>query len=153
MPKIDFSKIEDSQDYTPVPEDKYLVEVVEVEELSTDHGDEQWKLKMEILEGEYTGRFIYDRLFFTEKAYPRLKLVCGRFGIDVSGEMDLKPEMLNHKLVYVEVKVEDYEIDGKIKHSNNVPFAGYEHTDKVAQDRGSVTAGEPGTNPDGDLPF
>lgn len=153
MPKIDFSKIEDSPDFTPVPEGKYLVEVVEVEELSTDKGDEQWKLKMEILEGEYCGKFIYDRLFFTDRAYPRLKLVCSRLGIDVSGEMDLEPELLNHRLVFVDVKIEDYEKDGKTKQKNNVPYAGYEHTSKVVQDRETVPSGESGKNPDGELPF
>ena len=66
-------------------------------------------------------------MVFSQKALPRVKLICSRLGVDVAGEIDLKPEHLIEKTCLVTVTIEEYEGDeGKVKKRNSVPFSGYE---------------------------
>lgn len=151
MPKLDFAAIEEASDFTPVPEDRYLCKLTEVEEKTTDHGDEMWKFKFEIQNGKYKGRYLFDQLVFSEAALKRVKLVCSRFGLDVTGEVDLVPEMVKGKLIYVLAEDDFYEKDGKRIPTNKVGFAGYEH-----YGGGEETAMAAGTKEDageGNLPF
>jgi len=76
---------------------------------------------------EFTGRFIFDNLVFSEAAIKRAKLICSRLGLDVSGELNLTPSLLKDRRCYISVLTEEYEDnEGKIKKRNIVPFAGYE---------------------------
>lgn len=127
MPKVDFSKVDDVQDFSPLPDGKYLCQVSEIEEATTQYDDEMWKLKFEVVEGEHKGRFIFDNLVFSEAALKRAKLICSRLGLDVSGEVELTPSMLKGRRCYLSVLTEEYEdSEGKTKKRNVVPFAGYE---------------------------
>jgi hypothetical protein len=127
MPRINFAEVDNVQDFSPVPQGKYPCRLVEVEEASTQYGDEMWKLKFEITEGEYAGRFIFDNMVFSEAAMKRVKLICSRLGLNTSGEVDLTPGMLEGCSCLLSVEVEDYEDhEGRIKKRNVVPFAGYE---------------------------
>lgn len=133
MPKIDFSKIDDVQDFSPLPDGKYLCKLAGIEEASTQYGDEMWKLRFEVIKGEHTGRFIFDNLVFSEAAMKRVKLICSRLGLDVSSEIEITPELLEGRKCYVSVLTEEYEDnEGNNKKRNVVPFAGYER----AQDTG-----------------
>ncbi len=135
MPKVDFSKIDDVQDFSPLPPGKYPCRLVEVEEAKTQYDDEMWKLRFQVASGPHAGRFIFDNLVFSEAAIKRAKLICSRLGLDVSGELELTPEMLKGRACQVTVDVQDYEDqEGKTKKRNVVPFAGYERsgqTDEV----------------------
>ena len=149
MPKIDFSNIDDVQDFTPLPDGEYLCRLAEIEEASTYNGDEMWKLKFEVINGEYTGRYIFDNMVFSEAALKRVKLICSRLGIDVSGEVDLTPSMLEGATCFITTEIEEYEDnEGKIKPRNVVPFAGYERADAVS----SESAGDSGLSEE-KLPF
>jgi hypothetical protein len=144
MPHIDFSAIEEPQDFTPIPTGRYRASVSDVEESATRHGDEMWKVKFTILDGDCEGRTVFDNIVFSEKAYPRLKMFCSRLGVDVKGAVDLAPEMLLDKTCLLTVEEGEYQDrDGNAKPCNTVPFAGYE------VDPGPSTNGESG---DGD-PF
>ncbi len=136
MPKVDFSKVEDVQDFSPLPEGKYLCKVSDIEETTTQYDDEMWKLKFEVIQGEHTGRFIFDNMVFSEAAMKRVKLICSRLGLDVSGELDLTPSLLKGRRCYISVITEEYEDnEGRIKKRNIVPFAGYERAkDAVTAD-------------------
>lgn len=126
MPKIDFATVDDVHDFKPLPEGKYPCRVDNVEEASTKNGDEMWKLRFEVTSGESKGRYIFDNLVFSPAAMKRVKLFCSRLGLDVSGELDLKPEMLSNKTVVLALGVKDYEDDqGSTKQRNVVPFDGY----------------------------
>lgn len=132
MPKVDFSKIDDVQDFSPLPPGKYPCRLVEVEEAKTQYDDEMWKLRFQVASGPHAGRFIFDNLVFSEAALKRAKLICSRLGLDVSGELDLTTEMLKGRACQVTVDVEDYEDkEGKLKKRNIVPFAGYERSGQV----------------------
>ena len=137
MPKVDFSKIDDVQDFSPLPAGKYPCKLVEVEEARTQYDDEMWKLRFQVASGQYAGRFIFDNLVFSEAAIKRAKLICSRMGINVSGELNLTTDMLKGRACQVTVDVEDYEDkEGKTKKRNVVPFAGYERsgqTDEAAE--------------------
>ncbi len=127
MPKVDFSHIDDVQDFTPIPAGKYLCKLVEIEEATTQYGDEMWKMRFQVVEGKHTGRYVFDNLVFSEAALKRVKLVCARLGLNVAGELDLTPELLKNRTCFLTVQTEEYEDDeGKQKMRNVVPFAGYE---------------------------
>jgi hypothetical protein len=147
MPKIDFSKIDDVQDFSPLPDGKYLCRLTEIEEASTQYGDEMWKLRFEVIQGEHIGRFIFDNMVFSEAALKRVKLICSRLGLDVSGEIDLTPSLLEGRKCYVSVLTEEYEDnEGNIKKRNIVPFAGYERATDTGEDIAEDDSEE-------DLPF
>ena len=133
MPKIDFTKIDDVSDYSPLPEGEYPCRLVDIDEASTRHGDDLWKLKFVVEEGEHSGRYVFDNLVFSERAMPRVKLICSRLGVDTTGAIDLQPEHLLEKICLITVMVEDYEDEtGTAKKRNRVPFAGYECADSNA---------------------
>lgn len=126
MPRIDFTAVEDAQDFTPIPDGEYRCRVAEVEETATQMGDDMWNVELEVVEGEYAGRRIFDRLVFSDSALKRVKLVCRELGIDVSGEVDLVPETIRGRDCIVTVVTEEYENrNGETKRANRVPFTGY----------------------------
>ena len=130
MPKVDFANIENAQDYAPLPEGEYTCRIAKVEEASTKAGDEMWRLHLEVIEGEHAGRFIFDNMVFSTAAMKRVKLICSRLGIDVSGETNLTTSMIRGRACKVSVTIEDYEDqDGNVKSRNTVPFTGYEEAD------------------------
>ena len=137
MPKINFSDVEDVQDFSPLPDGTYLCQLSEIEEATTQYGDELWKLRFEVVQGEYTGRIIFDNMVFSEAAMKRVKLICSRLGLDVSGELDITPGLLKGRKCYVTVLTEDYEDnEGKVKKRNVVPFAGYERAEGAVVNSG-----------------
>jgi hypothetical protein len=131
MPKIDFNTVDDVQDFSPIPNGKYLCRVAEVEEAATQHGDEMWKLRFVVESGPHRGRCIFDNLVFSDAALKRVKLICSRLGLDVSRELDLTPSLIKGRTCYVTVETEEYEDhEGRTKRRNVVPFAGYDRVDQ-----------------------
>ncbi len=130
MPKIDFSKVPDIEDFSPIPPGSYRCEIAQVEESTTQFGDEMWRLRLVVQGKEYAGRCIFDNLVFSEAAMSRVKLFCSRLGLDVSGEIGLKPAMIEGRTCVVSVEIEEYEDrEGKTKKRNVVPYAGYYDSD------------------------
>ena len=127
MPKLNFDQVEEVQDFSPLPDGKYLCQLNDIEESSTQYNDEMWKVRFEVIDGEDAGRMIFDNLVFSKAALKRVKLICSRLGLDVSGEVDLTPELLKGRKCYVSATTEEYqEEEGRTKKRNVVPFAGYE---------------------------
>lgn len=155
MPKIDFDNVDDVQDFSPIPDGKYLCRVAEVEEATTQYGDEMWKVRLMVESGPHRGRYIFDNMVFSDAALKRVKLICSRLGLNVSGELDLKPSVIKGRTCYVTVETEEYEDhEGRTKRRNVVPFAGYDRAE------GSAAAAAPVAKADGveddsedDLPF
>jgi len=152
MPKIDFGHVDDVQDFSPVPAGKYLCRLSGIEEASTQHGDEMWKLRFEVTQGPYTGRLIFDNLVFSEAALKRAKLICSRLGLDVSKELDLTPELIKGRVAVLTVDVEPYEdAEGRTKQRNVVSFAGYERASE--SDAAPDAAAETEDSDESNLPF
>ncbi len=130
MPRIDFNRVDDVQDFSPLPDGRYLCRLAEVEEAATQYGDEMWKLRFVVESGPHRGRYIFDNLVFSDAALKRVKLICSRLGLDVSGELDLTPSLIKGRSCYVTVETEEYEdYEGNSKQRNVVPFAGYDRAD------------------------
>jgi hypothetical protein len=156
MPRIDFDKVDDVQDFSPLPEGKYFCRLTEVEEASTQFGDEMWKLRFAVAAGQYQGRYIFDNMVFSDAALKRVKLICSRLGINASGQLDLKPSHIKGRTCNVTVEVEEYEDnEGKTKKRNVVPFAGYERADESDADTHTEASENDGHEDDGEegLPF
>ena len=144
MPKIDFSKIEEVDDFSPLPDGEYHCKLAKIEEATTVNSDEMWKLRFKVIEGEYAGKLIFDNMVFSPAALKRVKLICSRLGLDVSSEVDLTPEMILNKTCILTVTTEEYEdSEGRKKKRNVVPFAGYARTE----------GGDKSFEPQEDMPF
>ena len=151
MPKIDFSKVDEVQNYSPLPDGRYLCRVAEVEQATTQHGDEMWKLRFLVEAGPHRGRYIFDNMVFSEAAMKRVKLLCSRLDLNAAGELDLTPALIKGRTCYLTVETEEYEDgEGMTKKRNVVPFAGYERADET----GALGATKPSAmSDDEDLPF
>lgn len=156
MPRIDFDTVDDVQDFSPLPDGKYLCRVTEVEEAATQYGDEMWKVRFVVDAGPHRGRYIFDNMVFSEAALKRVKLICSRLGLNVSGALDLTSASIKGRSCYVTVETEEYEDqEGNTKRRNVVPFAGYERADDVptAPPPPAANAGGAEDDSEEDLPF
>jgi hypothetical protein len=156
MPKIDFDRVDDVQDFAPLPDGKYLCRVSDVEEATTQYGDEMWKLRLVVEAGPHRGRYIFDNMVFSDAAMKRVKLICSRLGLDVSGEIELTAALIRGKSCYVTVETEDYEDqEGNTKRRNRVTFAGYERADgaPAVAEQASGQSGSVEDDGEDDLPF
>ena len=126
MPRLDFGSISDSGDYPPLPDGHYVCEITDIEPSHTKVGDDMWKLRLTVQEGEFAGRLIFDNLAFTQRSLSRVKLLCGVCGIDTSGAVDLDPSMLLDKRVLIATYTEEYtDSQGRTRTANAIPFDGY----------------------------
>jgi len=153
MPIVDFTNVklpeEGKMDFSPLPEGEYLCEVEEVDDTGkTKAGDEMWGIKFKVVGGEYDGRYIFDNMVFSDKALPRLKLICSRLGIEADTEVNLTGKSLLGRKVYLDIVEKTYKSkDGTEKLGNSVLFDGYREVD--SKDNVGTTLKEE----DDDLPF
>ena len=131
MPLIDFPTIDEGQaTYDPVPVGQYLCVVEKVKPRTTKDGDEMWGLGLKILQGQHAGRFVWDNMVFSERALPRVKLICSRLGLDVSRAWDVTIDDVGGRKVNVNVQTEEYtDKEGNIRSRNVVPYDGYEEVE------------------------
>lgn len=126
MPKVNFGGVDDAQDFSAVPKDKYRCRVAKVKEGFTKNGDEMWSLRLRIEDGPYKGRLLFDNLIFSDAAMGRVKMVLSRLGLDVSGSLDVTPSLIMGRTCIVTATVEDGQDDkGNVVQRNRIPFAGY----------------------------
>ncbi len=125
--ELDFSNVDDAQDFKPLPEGRYPCRVVSSEQSSTSNGNPKIRLSLEVLDGPYTGRRIFDDLVLSGGAMGRVKLALSRMGFDTTGRLEFEPEDLIDRRVIVDVVFETYtnKETGDLKTVNKVPFAGY----------------------------
>ncbi len=142
MVKVNMNGVEDAQNFSPVPDDAYLCKISEVDDdKATQGGDPMWRIRWEIIEGDYAGRYIFDNLVFSPKALKRVKLVFSRLGLDVSKdeEVEWTPQMIMDKHARVTVVTEEYESEsGGAKKRNSVPYNGIEAVESTAAGGGEV---------------
>lgn len=123
MPRIDFPKVSDG--YVVIPTGEYNIQISKAEITQNANEDEVWKLQMSILDGQYKGQKIFDRLVWSSsnpKALTRLKLLAKAIGMDVTKEQDFEISSLEGKKIKVKVELSPDE-DGKER--SKVIFAGY----------------------------
>ena len=147
MPKIDFPNVQDAKDFSPLPEGKYLCQLSKITKATTKYDDEMWKLHFKVIQGEYTGRIIFDNMVFSKAALGRVKLICSRLGLDTSQEVDVTPDLLQGRKCYISVEIQDYKDNkGYTKKRNVIPFAGYEQFEDIEEGQEEISDEE-------DLPF
>ena len=152
MPKVNFPKVPDVQDFSPLPEGKYLCKIIEIDETTTRNDDEMWKLHFKVIKGESRGRHLIDNLVFSEAAMKRVKLICSRLGLDTTQEIDVTPDLLLDRKCYIEVEIQDYVNDkGEDRKRNKVAFAGYELYEDADVDQEESDARE--IEEEDELPF
>ena len=153
MPTIDFSTVDEAADFSPLPDGQYRCRLDQIEPDRTQYGDEMWKLRFAVEDEPFQGRFIFDNLVFSEKALGRVKLICSRLGLDVSGAVDVTPELLRHRVCLIEVESEEYvDEEGNTKKRNVVPFAGYQRVEDSPTGAGAATENAEDLS-ESDLPF
>ena len=125
---VDFSQIEDIEDYLSVPEGHYRVRVAEVREGWTRDGEVRWAYRLEVTRGEYAGRTAaWDGVSFGERGLKRAKFVLSALGFDTSGRLEFEAPDLVGREVWVEVTAEDRTdpTTGQRAIRPRIPFAGY----------------------------
>ena len=122
MARADFDNMNDGKDFTPLPDGVYKVRVGGAEESLSQAGNEMITLTLDVIDGEFTGRKIWDRLVFTPNMMWKIKHVCEELGLPVTGQVELTPSMFVGCEVMVEVETE--ESDG-YKPKNVVTARGY----------------------------
>lgn len=124
--RVNWDDYDEATDFGPAPAGTYLCRVAEAKAATTRYDDEMWKLTLEIAEGQYKGKQIWDNVVFSTNAMPRAKLICRSFGLSTEGETDVFPEDLRGREACVTVEVEDYvNNEGVNRQRNSVTFGGY----------------------------
>lgn len=138
-------------DYTSIPAGVYLVQVAEVRSGFTRGGDERWGLRLVVAEGEFTGRLAaWDGLVFNAKCQARLRHVFSAMGLPARGTVDVEPNDLVGRRVFVEIRPSEYTPPGgETIRRNEVPYSGY----RALADEGEASSGTGETDGPGDMPF
>lgn len=128
MPKIDWKSVSDEQ-FVLIPEGDYNVTISSVEESKTQKGDEMWKLKLTIDDGEYKGKTILTQLVFNDGGYGNIKkLYSSIFGTKLPKNCETA-DILDESVIATVVH-SDY--NGKTY--ANVAYAGYKSVDETEED-------------------
>lgn len=128
MPRIDWKSVSDEQ-FMLIPEGDYNVTISSVEESKTQKGDEMWKLKLTINDGQYEGKTILTQLVFNDGGYGNIKkLYSTIFGSKLPKNCETT-DILDESVI-VTVVHSDY--NGKTY--ANVAYAGYKSADETEDD-------------------
>ena len=132
---VDFSSIGDVESFLSIPEGSYLCRIAEVREALTREGSPRWALRLEVAEGDYTGRTAgWDGLVWSERGLPRVKSVLAHLGFDVGGSLDITPQDLVDRRIQAQLQTEEREdpISGRRVVRLRVPYMGYAPADPEA---------------------
>ena len=127
MPIIDFDQVPEGETYSPVPPGEYFCRIVEVLATTSSEGHERWRLKVQIMEGEQSGRTFLDFLTFSTKGVKRVKQVLRGLGVAVVGQVDVTPSVIEGVECFVCVTVDTYpdRANGQRRPVNQVAYDGY----------------------------
>lgn len=128
MPKINWKMVSDDQ-FVLIPEGDYNVKISSVEESKTQKGDEMWKLRLTINEGEYKGKTILTQLVFNDGGYGNIKkLYSAIFGTKLPNNCettDILDEVVCATVVHSDYNGKTYA---------NVAYAGYKSAAETEED-------------------
>ena len=156
--KINFAKVNDSSEHEILPAGTYRCRLESVDEEWTAGGNPKWVLHWIVTTGPYANRAIVDRLYFTERALPRVKILWSAAGIDTDGEIELDSGQIVGMCCMVEVERDEYtDRDGRTRQGVQVTFRGYEAVGEKQPDlsasRPALAPDEVAPDADDDLPF
>ena len=128
MQERDWSHVSEVEDYLSIPPGEYRCKIGEVRVGVTRDGSERWALRLEVVEGDFSGRTAgWDGLNWSERGLPRIKYVLARLGFDTNGRLALAPEDLVNRQVVATLQQEEREdpITGRRTIRLRVPYLGY----------------------------
>lgn len=108
--KFDMSKVES---FTRCSEGEHVAKLVEVQENTTQAGDDMLTCVFEVIKGDSKGAKVYDNFVLTDKALWKLKQLLQAFGIKVDGKIVIDLDKLVGKICNILVYHEEY--NGKTK--------------------------------------
>lgn len=123
----DFSKI--AMDFEPLPADSYKVRIAEIEEGETQENKlPKLNFKLEVTEGEYEGRIIFDSVVLKQKDGAVNKIGLGRvraytaatLGDEAAAGGEIDTDELKGNTCEVVVTQRKWEADGKSGVQNEV---------------------------------
>ena len=152
MPTVDFDNVDDADDYSPLPEGRYLCRLTEINgDKTTQKGAEMWALTWEVTQEEHWGRRIWDNLIFAGKPLSRVKVLCRALGIPIEGPVNLTPDLMLGKYAYVDVAPDEYiNTAGETKKKSAVTWTGYSEAEGVEQPASNAEGEATGAD---DTPF
>lgn len=127
MPIFDPTDVDEPENLALLPDGIYPAEIVEASAAVSKNDNDMIDMKFKVIDHEFAGQIFYDRIIFTEKLKPRIKLITKRLGFDVdNGPFDIQPEMLIGRKCQCDIFTETYtNNDGDEKQKNAVQFGGY----------------------------
>ena len=108
--KLDFSGVES---YTKCAEGQHTAKIVEVQENTTQAGDDMLTMVFEVIRGESKGAKVFDNFVLTDKALWKLKQLLQVVGVKCDGKIALDLDKLVGKVCDIAVYYEEY--NGKTK--------------------------------------
>lgn len=103
--KVDFSGV---QAYKRCEEGIHTAKLIQINEGTTQGGDDMLKATFEVTKGESQGARVFDNFVLTEKALWKLKLFLTEIGVKSEGKIVLDLEKLVGKTVNIDVTHEEY---------------------------------------------
>lgn len=103
--KIDFSGV---QAYKRCEEGIHTAKLVQIDEGTTQSGDDMLKATFEVTKGESQGARVFDNFVLTEKALWKLKLFLTEIGQKSEGKVAIDLDKLVGKIVNIDVTHEEY---------------------------------------------
>jgi hypothetical protein len=131
MPKVNFKDVDETQQFTVIPEGDYVAEIVKVEETKSKKDDDMWKVQFKIIEGEYKGTTIFNYLVFNEGGYGNIKKLYKEIGgFDLAKTHNCVPSDIEGEKVVITVQIGEYtKQDGTTVKNNSIPFGGFKSID------------------------
>ena len=108
--KLDFSGVET---YTKCAEGQHTAKIVEVQENTTQAGDDMLTMVFEVIRGDSKGAKVFDNFVLTDKALWKLKQLLQVVGVKCDGKIALDLDKLVGKVCDIAVYHEEY--NGKTK--------------------------------------
>lgn len=108
--KLDFSKVES---YTRCSEGQHTAKITEVQENTTQAGDDMLTMVFEVIKGDSKGAKVFDNFVLTDKALWKLKQLLQVIGIKCDGRIALDLDKLVGRVCDIAVYHEEY--NGKMK--------------------------------------
>lgn len=103
-------------DFSPIPAGEYVAETYKGELGKSSNGNPYYKIQWRITEGDYENRFLFQSLYFTEKAGPRTKRDLAKIGITEDAQLEKAIPDFSCKLKVGLEPGQDGGLYNKVKH-------------------------------------
>lgn len=131
MPKVKFQDIDETQQFSIIPEGDYVAEIIKVEETKTKNEDDMWKVQFKVIEGEHKGASIFTFLVFNEGGYGNIKKLYKEIGgFDMAKAHNCVPSDIEGEKVIISVIIGEYtnKNGDKVK-NNSISYGGFKSID------------------------